>query len=105
MLELVEGETLSERIQRGPIPLQEALRISADISEALAAAHEKRIVHRDLKPANVFRGSTTLPRWQVARLDPGRAVANGNGRSRSDQGSPQLVHRASATSSVKVVSV
>src|SRR5262245_61775543 len=53
VLELVEGETLAERIQRGPIPVEETLQIAKHICEALEAAHEKGIVHRDLKPANV----------------------------------------------------
>ncbi len=53
VLELVEGETLAERIQRGPIPVEEALDIATHMCEALEAAHEKGIVHRDLKPANV----------------------------------------------------
>src|SRR5215470_635161 len=53
VLELVDGETLAERIQRGPIPAEEALEIAKHICEALEAAHEKGIVHRDLKPANV----------------------------------------------------
>ncbi len=69
VLELVEGETLAERIQRGLIPLDEALRISADIAEALAAAHEKGIVHRDLKPANV----KLTPDGKVKVLDFGLA--------------------------------
>jgi serine/threonine-protein kinase len=53
ILELVEGETLAERIARGPLPIEEALHIGKSICEALEAAHEKGIVHRDLKPANV----------------------------------------------------
>jgi eukaryotic-like serine/threonine-protein kinase len=53
VLELVEGETLSDRVGRGPIPVEEALKIAQLIAEALEAAHEKGIVHRDLKPANV----------------------------------------------------
>src|SRR5213083_983978 len=53
VLELVEGETLADRIARGPIPVEEALDIAKDICEALEAAHEKGIIHRDLKPANI----------------------------------------------------
>src|SRR6185295_9121135 len=53
VMELVEGETLAERIKLGAIPLEEALAIARQITEALDAAHEKGIVHRDLKPANI----------------------------------------------------
>jgi eukaryotic-like serine/threonine-protein kinase len=53
VLELVDGETLADRIARGPIPLDDALPIARQIAEALEAAHSKGIVHRDLKPANV----------------------------------------------------
>jgi serine/threonine-protein kinase len=52
-LELVEGETLAERIARGSIPLDEAIRIAIQMTEALEAAHDKGIIHRDLKPGNV----------------------------------------------------
>ena len=52
-MELVEGEDLSERIKRGPIPIDEAIPIALQIAEALEAAHEQGIVHRDLKPANI----------------------------------------------------
>jgi serine/threonine-protein kinase len=53
VLELVEGETLADRIARGPIPIEEALDIAKHICEALEAAHDKGIIHRDLKPANI----------------------------------------------------
>ena len=53
-MELVKGETLAAHISQGAIPLEEALKIALQISEALEAAHEKGIVHRDLKPANVM---------------------------------------------------
>ncbi|HSF14459.1 MAG TPA: protein kinase [Vicinamibacteria bacterium] len=53
VLELVPGETLADRIARGPIPVEEALEIAKKIADALEEAHEQGIVHRDLKPANI----------------------------------------------------
>jgi serine/threonine protein kinase len=53
ILELVEGETLADRIARGHLPVEEALNITIQICEALEAAHERGIIHRDLKPANI----------------------------------------------------
>jgi len=53
-MELVEGLTLADRIATGAIPIEEALRIAAQIVDALEAAHERGIVHRDLKPANIL---------------------------------------------------
>jgi eukaryotic-like serine/threonine-protein kinase len=53
VMELVGGETLAERIKRGPIPVDESLQIAKQMCEALEAAHEKGIIHRDLKPANI----------------------------------------------------
>jgi serine/threonine protein kinase len=53
VLELVEGDTLADRLRHGAIPLEETLKLARQICEALEAAHEKGIIHRDLKPANI----------------------------------------------------
>ena len=53
ILELIDGETLAERIAHGPIPVAEALAIARQIADALDCVHERRIIHRDLKPANI----------------------------------------------------
>ena len=53
VLELVEGETLDQRIAKGALPVEEALGIAKQIAEALESAHEKGIIHRDLKPSNI----------------------------------------------------
>ena len=82
VMELVEGEDLSQRIARGAILLDEALPIARQIADALEAAHEQGIVHRDLKPANIkVRSDGT-----VKVLDFGLAKAMERGPGSEDRG-------------------
>ncbi len=69
VLELVEGETLAERLKSGPIPVEESLGLALQIAEALEAAHEKGVIHRDLKPGNI----KVTPAGKVKVLDFGLA--------------------------------
>ena len=73
VLEYVPGETLAERITKGPLKLQEALTIALQIAEAVAAAHEHDVIHRDLKPGNI----KITPEGRVKVLDFGLAKAVG----------------------------
>jgi serine/threonine protein kinase len=71
VMELVEGQTLAERVKNGPLPVEESLKLALQIAEALEAAHEKGVIHRDLKPANI----KVTPEGKVKVLDFGLAKA------------------------------
>src|SRR6188474_1508531 len=80
VMELVEGQTLAERLKSGPLSHDEVLDICRQIADALATAHERGIVHRDLKPANI----KLAPNGTVKVLDFGLAKAVGKGGVGSD---------------------
>ncbi len=72
-MEYLEGDTLAQRIARGPIPFAEAMRFAQEMADALDAAHHKGITHRDIKPANVMvvKTGTKLLDFGLARIEQG----------------------------------
>ncbi len=94
VMELAEGETLAERLERGALPIDESLDTARKIAEALEAAHEKGIVHRDLKPANV----KLTPDGTVKVLDFGLAKALlGDGSSAASHSPTEVAHSPTIT--------
>ena len=81
VLELVEGETLAERLHRGPLPMAQTLAIAIQIADALEAAHARGIIHRDLKPSNIkiTRGDLVkVLDFGLAKVLGGNGAANGS---------------------------
>ena len=80
IMELVEGPTIADRIERGPMPIDEALPIAKQIADGLEAAHEQGIIHRDLKPANIklrSDGTVKILDFGLAKaLDPAPSAAD-----------------------------
>jgi serine/threonine protein kinase len=81
VMEYLEGETLEARLQRGPLPIAEALRIATQIASALDAAHRKGVIHRDLKPSNVMltRSGAKLLDFGLAKMTEPTALAGTDG--------------------------
>jgi eukaryotic-like serine/threonine-protein kinase len=92
ILELVEGDTLADRLVHGPVPVDQALTVAQQIAEALEAAHEKGIIHRDLKPANI----TITPAGVVKVLDFGLAKIYAD-----ESAGPDLLHSPTITAGTR----
>jgi serine/threonine protein kinase len=98
VMELVEGDDLSQRIARGALPLDEALPIARQIAEALEAAHEQGIIHRDLQPANIKvrrDGTVKVLDFGLAKALAGDAAGIGSGAALTN--SPTLTSPAMMT--------
>src|ERR1700720_897702 len=78
VMEYLEGETLAERLKKGPLPLDQVLRYAIEIADALDKAHRKGITHRDLKPGNIMltKSGAKLLDFGLAKLQQGAAPAN-----------------------------
>src|SRR5678815_4018715 len=79
VMELVEGPTLADRIAAGAIPLDESLKLAAQIADALSAAHRKNVIHRDLKPGNIkvkADGTVKVLDFGLAKVGIAAAVAS-----------------------------
>jgi eukaryotic-like serine/threonine-protein kinase len=92
VMELLEGRNVRERMEHGPLPWREAVRIAAFVADGLAAAHARGIIHRDLKPENIFLTNDS----NVKILDFGLAVHRLEGLTRAADG-PTVAHSVAGT--------
>ena len=98
VMELLDGESLADRIHRGPLDLDTVLKLGVQIADALESAHSKGIVHRDLKPANIFvtsRGQAKILDFGLAKIDRQKPEAASN--------VPTAIHLTSAGATIGTV--
>jgi serine/threonine protein kinase len=101
VMELLKGESLRERIDRGALKLTETLDIGIQLADALEAAHSQGIIHRDIKPANIFvteKNRTKILDFGLAKLSPVRDAAGGTNTTRS----PERPNRASPENQITI---
>jgi serine/threonine protein kinase/tetratricopeptide (TPR) repeat protein len=106
VMEYVEGETLSQRLRKGPLPLEQMLELGIEIADALDAAHAKGVVHRDIKAANIVvtaRGHAKILDFGLAKLLPAGGAVNLS-EMPTVSGLEQLTHPGTAIGTVAYMS-
>ena len=90
----LEGQTLAARLEKGPLPLDQALKIATEIADALDKAHRQGIIHRDLKPANIMltKSGSKLLDFGLAKLRPQAGPVSMSGMTRMATRAPETAH-------------
>ncbi len=99
VMEHLTGKTLAERLENGPLPLEQALEAGAQIAEALSAAHRQGIIHRDLKPSNVMFTKASPGSQHVKLLDFGLAKLKAHGEQQAAAGFTSATTRTAPVTS------